>query len=1267
MKLSFCIYFSLLTFSNLFLPSHLFCQTNYEADSPKYELEKAKQARNNKLQNKDTTLPDASELDNVSTSFFRSCKALIGVDSSFSVVPFDTSSFVHAPQYRNDDKSTQAIPLPFNFCFYGQNYNSVYINNNGSISFGTPYGTFVPDSFPTKFYRMIAPFWADVDTRNLQSGLVYYQITASHLIVTWDHVGYYSNHADKLNTFQLIITDGLDSLLRPGKNVSFRYDEMEWSTGDIGGINGFTDPPATIGANFGDSIKFIQFGRFAKSGQMYDGPFGAWDGVSWLNGRVFEFSVCASANIEPIVNNFNFCDTLYSCVGDTINLDLSFLSPEVDQITSCTIVASNTSGLTILENSPGIVNTIRAKYVGNLSNIGLQNIIYTATDNGTPPASIQLKLTLKINPFYDTISVFSNKQNICPNTTTLLTATPGFDKYKWSNNKTTATIQAAAGNYFVVGSKGNCYVRSDTISVAAIPVTVPIISGNDSTLICKRDSTLFQVLSSFPNYLWNNGDTTQTAYLPPGIINVLITDTNGCKVKSANAFVPNFQLQPVNILGIKKICPSDSLLLRASAGFLSYFWSTGSTDTAIIAPAGNYSVIATDSNNCKNYSAIQTIPTFSVLIPKIQGSANYCFGDSVELTFTPAYTNFYWSTLDTSAKIFVKKGNYFVTATDGNLCTIQSDTFHVESFPVEPLLVLGANGFCPGDSALLIASPGFSSYLWERGDSTQSIYAHAGIFKLSATDTNGCVSKGASAQIQQYSVTNPSISGIFTVCPNDSTNLLASPGFKTYFWSSGDTVASVYLPAGTYSVQVKDSNSCPSQSSLIQVGNYSVKNPVITGNSFCCYNDSSLLAASPGFTNYYWSSGDTTVSAMQVPGAYFVEVSDSNNCKTKNGTAFTLNPYPFNLPLLNGSNYYCKGDSVKLFLNTTYTSYLWSNGDTDSSTYVLSGNHSVLVTDQYNCKLSSNKLLVQQFQEQVLQIIGKHYFCEDDSVLLQINPGFKQTVWNTGSTASAIYVKSGVYSLHARDSNNCKSSSLPFVTLTSIPVVKILGEQTICENDSQLLSLSNTFANYIWSNGSTQTEIYAKPGNYFVKVIDSVGCDALDSAMVDSLVLPSAFFTIEQGEQEINTPVQFFNSSQSPGSALVNYSWSINNASPFSFQSNANYSFLDSGSFIVQLLVTDANGCSDSYSETIQITKPLLIPNIITPNGDGENDAFVIDNLNLTESNSFTVFDRWGKIIFTSSNFKNDWKTDTIKDGVYYYLLVQENKKEINGFFTVLH
>ena len=70
----------------------------------------------------------------------------------------------------NDDQSTGDLTLPFPINFIGKVYNNFYVNNNGSISFGSPVSEFTPSAFPGAPAPIVAPYWADVDTTNQPGG-----------------------------------------------------------------------------------------------------------------------------------------------------------------------------------------------------------------------------------------------------------------------------------------------------------------------------------------------------------------------------------------------------------------------------------------------------------------------------------------------------------------------------------------------------------------------------------------------------------------------------------------------------------------------------------------------------------------------------------------------------------------------------------------------------------------------------------------------------------------------------------------------------------------------------------------------------------------------------------------------------------------------------------------------------------------------------------------------------------------------------------------
>ena len=69
------------------------------------------------------------------------------------------------------------------------------------------------------------------------------------------------------------------------------------------------------------------------------------------------------------------------------------------------------------------------------------------------------------------------------------------------------------------------------------------------------------------------------------------------------------------------------------------------------------------------------------------------------------------------------------------------------------------------------------------------------------------------------------------------------------------------------------------------------------------------------------------------------------------------------------------------------------------------------------------------------------------------------------------------------------------------------------------------------------------------------------------------------------------------------------------------------------------------------IIDEIEIPNIITPNGDGKNDVFYIKNIDKLEWSNLIIYNRWGKKVYETDNYKNDWDGNGAADGVYYYIL----------------
>jgi hypothetical protein len=146
---------------------------------------------------------------------------------------------------RNDDGFMQ-LSLPFSVTFFGTTYNSLFINNNGNVSFGAGISGFIPTGPTGASQPVISPYFGDVDTRNAASGVVHFQTnTANQLVVTWDQVGFFNSHANLLNSFQLILRGGNFDIPVGEGSIGFFYGAMGWE---------LTDTSQVAAVGFGDGL-----------------------------------------------------------------------------------------------------------------------------------------------------------------------------------------------------------------------------------------------------------------------------------------------------------------------------------------------------------------------------------------------------------------------------------------------------------------------------------------------------------------------------------------------------------------------------------------------------------------------------------------------------------------------------------------------------------------------------------------------------------------------------------------------------------------------------------------------------------------------------------------------------------------------------------------------------------------------------------------------------------------------------------------------------
>ena len=179
----------------------------------------------------------------------------------------------------NDDGSSAAVPIGFPINFFGVTHTAALRQQQRQRHLRRALErvhAVRPRRHPA---AIIAPFFADVDTRGAGSGIVRFGTPAGRpdlFVVDWISVGYFNQHDDKLNSFQLILHD-LSAVpdFAPGDfRIVFNYDRIQWETGDAsGGTNGLGGSSARVGFSNGSGQPgtFFELPGSGQNGALLDG------------------------------------------------------------------------------------------------------------------------------------------------------------------------------------------------------------------------------------------------------------------------------------------------------------------------------------------------------------------------------------------------------------------------------------------------------------------------------------------------------------------------------------------------------------------------------------------------------------------------------------------------------------------------------------------------------------------------------------------------------------------------------------------------------------------------------------------------------------------------------------------------------------------------------------------------------------------------------------------------------------------------------------
>jgi len=468
------------------------------------------------------------------------------------------------------------------------------------------------------------------------------------------------------------------------------------------------------------------------------------------------------------------------------------------------------------------------------------------------------------------------------------------------------------------------------------------------------------------------------------------------------------------------------------------------------------------------------------------------------------------------------------------------------------------------------------------------------------------------------------------------------------------------------------------------------------------FNDLSTIlqgSETPTITAWEWNFGDPNASPAEntstiqnpehtyfVPGDYTatLEVTASNGCSDVFVLDFTI--FPEFIATATGGTEICAGQSATLSASDEFDwfTYTWSPSEfmNDSSaqspvvTPLVSTTYTVTIADPNGCYETAtttvivNPLPGVNVDDDTTLCYGESYTInatwDADVVSFEwTGPGLSNT---TDASIVVSPTETTTYYLSVIDDRACENTDSITVTVLQPITAQAAGSAEFCAGESvQLLAAGGDYYEWTPNTGLSNPNIpdpIANPTQtteYVVLVYNDCYDGTASSVFADTdtvTVFVNPLPVVEAGPDiSINVGEIGVLMGESTGTGMLNNTWTPNNASISDVLSlNPEVSPLASTTYY--LSTTDDKGCINSDSVRVEVTNifDVLIPNAFSPNNDGVNDLFrIIRTRGLRDFVAFRVFNRWGNMVFESSDFEGEWdgthKGQALEMGVYVYYI----------------
>ena len=486
------------------------------------------------------------------------------------------------------------------------------------------------------------------------------------------------------------------------------------------------------------------------------------------------------------------------------------------------------------------------------------------------------------------------------------------------------------------------------------------------------------------------------------------------------------------------------------------------------------------------------------------------------------------------------------------------------------------------------------------------------------------------------------------------------------------------LSPGIYNAYVKDKGGCISQQGFA-VESSCVTISTVLKNTTCGYSNGNIKVQASGGTAPYHFSLDNRVYALNnefgnlTAGDYTIYVKDASGT-TSTSTVTLLNSAGPEITSVTPTPADCNNNTGALTLTSQYGTppfrYSLNAGTFQSDptfSFLSSESYKVTVQDANGC-FDSRTVFVPVNNTLTINAGNDTTVCEGQELRLNATTNGQHHLWKPVSTLSNSLVLKPMakptFTTHyilTTTLGACTASDTVVVSVTPAPIADAGKDAVICVGQQVTLQGAGGIE-YMWStavglsNHSLPNPVVTPPSRgsyvYALHVKDSKGCKSVQPGYVKVKVVSPVVDAGNDTAILANQPFQL--QAKDPNNqGFTRYSWSP--ATGINNPNIANPVMNTDRETIYTLTAETPNGClaTDTIVVKVYTGIDIYVPNAFTPNNDGRNDILKPFTVGIKEFKHFSIYNRWGQLVFQSNNASKGWNgklNGILQSGVFVWI-----------------